>query len=440
MYLCRKYTNINHKTHNMILSFSIENFRSIKDKITINLLTEKRFKEKDLLENKFVENDSELIKSLLIYGRNASGKSNILLALKALAYLVDNSDGFKHDKDIPPYEPFKFDVACIKKPVKFEIDFISVSTKTKFKYIISFFKKEVDFEGLYVYPEGVKSKLYERNKNKIVYGDYYSGTKKAIEKDLLPNQLFLSKSSTSKVKYLDECYLYFSKYLYISTIHDTEYDKSIIRAFSEVFTKDEKMKNNLLELLKASDTSINDFRIIENEKEMKFSDTFPEDLKKEILDKYKYEVLTNHTLFENGNEVGQDTLDLESESFGTKKLFAIGSLILDTLEDGGVIVIDELDKGLHPLISKLLIQLFNSKKNNPNNAQLIFATHDSSLLDLEFLRRDQISFADKEYEGNTIFYRLSDIKGVRKDIPIDKWYLSGRFNAIPVTNEVNFKF
>ncbi len=426
----------------MIISFSVENFRSVKDKITINLLTEKRFKEKDLLENKFVENDSELIKSLLIYGRNASGKSNILLALKALAYLVDNSDGFKHDKNIPPYEPFKFDVACIKKPVKFEIDFISVSTKTKFKYIISFFKKEVDFEGLYVYPEGVKSKLYERSKNKIVYGDYYSGTKKAIEKDLLPNQLFLSKSSTSKVKYLDECYLYFSKYLYISTIHDTEYDKSIIRAFSEVFTKDEKMKNNLLELLKASDTSINDFRIIENEKEMKFSDTFPEDLKKEILDKYKYkyEVLTNHTLFENGNEVGQDTLDLESESFGTKKLFAIGSLILDTLEDGGVIVIDELDKGLHPLISKLVIQLFNSKKNNPNNAQLIFATHDSSLLDLEFLRRDQISFVDKEYEGNTIFYRLSDIKGVRKDIPIDKWYLSGRFNAIPVTNEVNFKF
>jgi AAA15 family ATPase/GTPase len=158
------------------------------------------------------------------------------------------------------------------------------------------------------------------------------------------------------------------------------------------------------------------------------------------LDKYKYEVSTSHTLFRNGEEVGQETLDLEDESLGTKKLFAIGALILDTLDDGGIIVIDELDKGLHPLISKLLINLFNSKKNNPNNAQLIFATHDSTLLDLEILRRDQISFVDKEYEGNSVYYKLSDIKGIRKDMPIDKWYLSGRFKAIPVTNEVNLRF
>ena len=424
----------------MILSFKIENFRSIKETITIDLSTEKRFKETDLRDNTFTENNTELIKSLLIYGRNASGKSNILTALKALVFLVEKSDTFKHDKDIPTYEPFKFDIAYTKKPVKFEIDFISIATKTKFKYIVSFYRKEIEFEGLYIYPEGVKSKLFERNRSKIAYGDYYRGTKKTIEKDLLPDQLFLSKSSTSRVKYLDECYLYFSKYMYISTIHDTEYDKSIIRAFSEVLTKDEKLKHNLLELLRASDTSIRDFRIIENEKEMRFSETFPEEIKNEILERYKYEVLTSHTLFENGNEIGQETLDLENESFGTKKLFAIGSLIIDTLGDGGVIIIDELDKGLHPLISRLLINLFNSKKNNPNNAQLIFATHDSALLDLEQLRRDQISFADKEYEGNTIFYRLSDIKGVRKDIPIDKWYLSGRFKAIPVTNEVNFKF
>lgn len=159
-----------------------------------------------------------------------------------------------------------------------------------------------------------------------------------------------------------------------------------------------------------------------------------------MLDKYKYEVSTSHALYTNGDEIGLETLALNEESFGTKKLFVIGSLILDTLDDGGVLVIDELDKGLHPLISKLLISLFNSKKNNPKNAQLIFATHDSSLLDLEILRRDQISFVDKEYEGNSIFYKLSDIKGVRKDTPIDKWYLSGRFKAIPVTYDVNLKF
>lgn len=423
----------------MILSLRIENFRSIKEEITVDFTTEKRLNEKDLNDNSFIQNDFELIKSLLIYGRNASGKSNILIALKALSFLVEESDSFKHDKTIPPYEPFKFDLAYQEKPVKFEIDFISVPTKTRFKYIVSFLPKQIVFEGLYIYPEGIKSKLYERSTDKISYGDYYRGTKKPIEADLLPNQLFLSKSSTSNVKYLDDCYLFFTKYIYVSVVHDTEYDKSIIRGFSEVLTKDENLKNNLLELLKASDTGINDFSIKENE-EITFPDTFPDEIKVQLQEKYKFEVLTNHTLFENGNEIGQEILGLDNESFGTKKLFAVGALILDTLSDGGVIVVDELDKGLHPLLSKLLIKLFNSKDNNPKNAQLIFATHDSALLDLEELRRDQISFAEKEYEGNTIFYKLSDIKGVRKDIPIDKWYLSGRFRAIPVTDEVNLKF
>jgi AAA15 family ATPase/GTPase len=424
----------------MIISFKIENFRSIKDPVTINLTTEKRLDKSDLPENFFEEDNTEMIKSLLFYGRNASGKSNILIALKALIFLVENSDSLKHDEDIPPYEPFKFDTGYINKPVKFEIDFLSVKTKTKFKYIVAYNSKEIEFEGLYIYPEGTRSKLFERKRSKITYGDYYKGTKKKIEDDLLQNQLFLSKSSTSKVKYLDDCYLYFSKYIYISTIHDTNYDETIIRAFSEILKKDKKLKYNLLELLKSSDTSINDFRIIENEKEMKFPRNIPEDFKNQLLDKYKYEVLTNHTLFDNGNEVGQTTLELENESFGTKKLFAIGALILDTLDDGGVIVIDELDKGLHPLISKLLIKLFNSQTNNPNNAQLIFATHDSTLLDLELLRRDQIGFVEKEYEGHSAFFRLSDIKGIRKDTPIDKWYLSGRFRGIPVINEVNLKF
>ncbi len=166
----------------------------------------------------------------------------------------------------------------------------------------------------------------------------------------------------------------------------------------------------------------------------------PEDIRKSLLDQYKYEVSTSHTLFKDSKEVGQETLNIENESSGTKKLFTTGALILMTLKNGGVIIIDELDNGLHPLISKLLINLFNSKKNNPKNAQLILATHDSSLLDLETLRRDQISFVDKEYEGHSIYYRLSDIKGIRKDIPLDKWYLSGRFKAIPVTNEVNLTF
>ena len=424
----------------MMLSLKIENFRSIKEPLNLNLTTEKRLMEDNLPYNSFVINNFELLTSLLIYGRNASGKSNVLRALKALTYLVDKSDSFKHEEKIKTYEPFLFDTESKNKPVRFEIDFITKESKTRFKYIISYTRTEIVYEALYAFPHKIQVKLFERTKSIFTYGEYYKGAKKKIENDLLPNQLFLSKSSTSKVKYLDECYLYLTKYIYISTIHDTEYDNSIIRTFSELLLNDDKLKCNLLELLKAADTTISDFNIIENEKKIRFNDSFSDDLKEKILESHKYEVRTQHSVYENGEQIDIATLDLENESFGTKKLFAIGGLILDALNDGSIIVIDELDKGLHPILTKLLINLFNSKKNNPNNAQLIFATHDSSLLDLEMLRRDQICFVDKTYEEYSIFYRLSDIRGVRKDIPIDKWYLSGRFKAVPVTTEPELIF
>ena len=223
----------------MILSFKIENFRSIKSPVTIDLTTEKRLNEDDLPHNSFVQNENEIVKSLVLYGRNASGKSNILLSLKALSYLIEESDAFKHEEKILPYEPFLFDNEYINKPVKFEVGFISIESKTRYKYAISFNSSEIIYEALYFYPEGVSAKLFERKKQKYSYGEYYRGTKKKIEDDLLPNQLFLSKSSTSKVKYLDEVYLYFKKYIYISIFHDVEYDQILIRAFSELLLKDE---------------------------------------------------------------------------------------------------------------------------------------------------------------------------------------------------------
>jgi len=424
----------------MLLSLKIENFRSVKDSLELKFTAEKRLQEDDLPNNSFIEGDTEILRSMVIYGRNAAGKSNVIKAFQAITYLIEKSDTFKYEKKISTYEPYLFDNSKKDKPVKFEVEFISIGNKIKYKYSIEFTHTEFIKESLYFYPEGVISKLFDRNKDKITYGDYYKGAKKAIEDDLLINQLFLSKASRNKVKYLDEVYLFFTKYLYVSSVHDMDYDNTIIKVFTELSLKNETLRSNLLELLKAADTNIQDFTIVENERNFKFPENFPDEAKKEIIEKFKYDIKTTHTLFDNGKEVGVTTLELENESFGTKKFLAIGSLILDTLEDGGIIIIDELDKGLHPLLTKMLINLFNSKTNNPNNAQLIFATHDSTLLDNDIFRRDQICFVDKEYEGGSILYKLSDIKGVRKDIPVDKWYLSGRFRAIPVISEINLKF
>lgn len=425
----------------MIISFKIENFRSIKDSMKIDFTRTNRLNEDNLPYNISNINNESILNSIILYGRNASGKSNVLLALNAISYLVENSDSFKHGQKIPPYEPFLFDKKTKKEAVKLEITFFGKKTNTKYQYSIEYTSNVIEKESLLFYPKGVQAKLFERKKDKIEYGEYYKGIKKSIEADLLENQLFLSKASTSNIKYLNEVYLYFTKDFYVSTVHDTEYDKSILRMFSEFVLKDEKFKANILKLLKAADTNISDFNISKNDMtKFKFPDNIPDELQNDILEKFKYDVNTKHLMFDGNELIGEESLKLEEESFGTKKLLTIGGLIVDALEDGSVIVIDELDKGLHPLLTKMLIKLFHSKTNNPNNAQLIFATHDSTLLDNEIFRRDQICFIDKEYEGGSIFYKLSDIKGIRKDIPIDKWYLSGRYKAIPVISEVNLEF
>jgi AAA15 family ATPase/GTPase len=238
--------------------------------LELKFSAENRLKEYNLPFNLFKECDIEILRSLVIYGRNSAGKSNILKAFKAITYLIENSDSFKHDKKQEPYEPFLFDNSFKNAPVKFEIEFISIPSKIKFKYQIEFSEFDILKESLYFYPEGVIAKLYDRNKYKITYGDYYKGAKKKIEDDLLNNQLFLSKASRNKIAYLDEVYLFFTKYLYVSTVHYTEYDNTIIKIFTELSTKNEKLKFNLLELLKAADTNIQDFTIGENKGDFKF--------------------------------------------------------------------------------------------------------------------------------------------------------------------------
>ena len=120
----------------------------------------------------------------------------------------------------------------------------------------------------------------------------------------------------------------------------------------------------------------------------------------------------------------------------------MGGIILGTLAEGQVLIIDELDNSLHPKLTKVLVGLFNDPATNPKKAQLIFTTHEVSLLDNELFRRDQIWLAEKEYQGYSHYYTIADIAGVRKDVPLEKWYMNGRFGATPVINEydLNFEF
>lgn len=424
----------------MLIYFKIKNFRSIKNELILDMTKHYRSDSSALKNNHFKIGGNNLIKSLILYGRNASGKSNILKAFRALTYLINTSDKLKHEEILQPYEPYLFEKSNMTLPVEFEICFIA-KDNFKYRYSIKFNKERFLYESLFFWPNGVESKLFERNLDNFTFGEYYKGEKVSIQKELLRNQLYLSKSATRNIEFLKEVFIFFTKYLFVSTIHAEDYDSYLIRSACDFMVKDNLRKENMKILLKAADTNILDFAITKiDEKNFKFPENVPDEIKKAFMDQFLYKIFTNHNLFENGEKVGIKKIPLNFESLGTKKLLAVGGLILDALLDGSVLIIDELDKSLHPLLTRMLISLFHNKKNNPNNAQLIFATHDSSLLDNNLFDREQIGLVDKEYEGNTIFYKLRDIKGVRKNIPFEKWYLSGKFDAIPVLSDIELKF
>ena len=248
----------------MLIYFKIKNFRSIKDELILDMTKYYSSDSPSLKNNNFKIEGINLIKSLILYGRNASGKSNILKAFHALQFLVDTSDKYKHGELIVPYEQFLFEKSINGNPVEFEIAFFA-KDKINYRYSIKFNKERFLYESLYFWPNGVESKLFERDLDKITFGEYYKGEKASIQKDLLNNQLYLSKSATRNVQYLKDAYLFLTKYLFVSTIHAEEYDKSLISSACDFMYNDDLRKENMKILLKAADTNILDFAITKME-------------------------------------------------------------------------------------------------------------------------------------------------------------------------------
>ncbi len=425
----------------MLLEFKVKNFRSVGDWQSFSMLAENKVKE--LNETVIDKSGYNFLPSAIVYGRNASGKSNLLEAFRALQFLVMESAEFKNNQRIPPYEPYRLCSKNTKEAIEFSVDFLA-EDDIRYIYSIGFTEFEIEYENLVFYPKSQPATLFNRVKNKKTqYGEYLTGRKKDIEYLLYPNQLFLSKVGTEKNEQLRIPYSFFSERTFVSTIHDTDYDNALIQIFTTKMGRNDIpfFKENIDKLMKVADTGID--RIIIREEEMDET-SLPEDMspdkKRELIEKYKYKVRTVHKTFDKSKISGEVEFRLLDESTGTMKLLAVGGLILEALADGQVLIIDELDKSLHPKLTKALINLFHNKMTNPNNAQLIFATHDVSLLDNELFRRDQVWFAEKEYEGCSHYYAISDIPGIRSNVPYEKWYMSGRFGAMPVINEYELDF
>jgi len=386
-------------------------------------------------------NKKQILKSAVVYGPNASGKSNILKALQALEYLVLSSASYKLDEEIETYEPFKLEKSCRTQPINIQISFLYGNIQ--YDYAISYTAKRIETEELYYYPTSTKSLLYSRTADKdMKFGDYYKGVKKTLEKLTLPNQLFLSKASENNVEALKDPFLFFRNGLQAYSTLENYQESSFARFYAKRLAENSKsaFAKRFNALICSLDTGITSVTAKETDWGDATFGNIPEEVKNRIKEDYKYEIKTHHPLYDNEKVVDSEIFDIRDESTGTQSLFAIAGLLIDALDKGRTLVVDEFEKNLHPDITKYFIRLFHNPDVNKKNAQLIFATHDISQLSNEHFRRDQVWFTYKDKVGATELMRCSEIPGLRLGTPIDKWYASGRLGAVPILDDRSFLF
>lgn len=431
----------------MLIEFEISNFRSYKDKQALSMLPSVRTRPNELAQSETYK-DIAVLRSAVIYGPNNSGKSNLLKGIRALKWLIDNSHSFNLGDKLEPNEYFAFDLRTKNQPTSFKVDFIAPN-KLRYEYGLVFDKEKVLKEELWLYRKNQsgkmsRAKLYVRQHEKSIdFGDYLKGPKKSIEEGLLDNQLFLSKAVQNKQEQLNAVYLFFQNHIGLSIFHDTEYDEIIMRTLGKFIyeNKSDPIVQLIEQIIIQADTGIIGIEAGDDSEipQMTFPDNFPDKEKEKVLKKFteqfKYQIKTCHRLFNEGKEIGMEKLPLKQQSTGTIKFFNMLYSTLTALSDGDVLIVDELDKSLHPDLTRLLIELFHNPETNPLNAQLIFVTHDVSLLSGELFGRDQMFFVNKNVYGASELNSIADFTGVRPKSPFEKWYMDGKFRAIPNINK-----
>jgi len=429
----------------MILEFSVENFRSIKSRQTFSMVAEpSKIKGDNVFEVSLPKGDSvRLLKTAVIYGANASGKSNLIKALGSLIQLIRRRIAGA-GRSVRGYDPFLFASETIAQPTSYEISFVFEGVKYKYKVVYNF--SNILEEELIYFPKGQANRIFERLGedddllHKIKLGKDF-GNK---EVDVFSNQLGINKFGTDTPhELLTKIYVYFSS-IEINNAVNGASDKMQMRRIAQRFSQPENQiyLNRLERLIRVADTKITslDMLVVEEPVQRLVRNNTTGVIDRAFENRSSKQIYGVHQFYDHGVAVDTKTLDFDEESDGTKALFWRGGLILEALEQGGILVFDELDNSLHPKLVKFLVKLFSHPMSNPKNAQLIFATHEVTLLDRDLFRTDQIWFAEKNQFGETELFSAQDFEGVREDVPFDKWYMAGKFGGLPKIEDIESIF
>ncbi|MDR0940704.1 MAG: ATP-binding protein [Bacteroidales bacterium] len=421
----------------MLVQFTVGNFLSFNQKRTLNLEAKGI---SELKSNISTFKTEKILRSAVIYGANSSGKSNLIKALERMREVVLTSVRL-NDSDELNYSPFLLSTETENQPTFFEIVFWQNSTKYRygFEYNLTQIVNEWLFTGK---SKKTEQPLFIRTEDGIGVSEKFKEGE-GHESKTNDNRLFVSLVAQLGGEISKNILVFFKDYNVLSGLEHNDYTGFTMRMLHKNLNGCE----DSLKLYQKLQLGFQDIKAIESDfNPFELPKDIPAELKKELIKDFSGKksigLKTIHNKFDKkGTIIDSVFLDkLRNESEGTNKIIDLSGPIINTLQQGKVLIVDELDAKLHPLITMRIVELFNSPEPNLNNAQLIFATHDTNLLGEELFRRDQIWFTEKDEQEQTDLYSLHDFNlpdgsKVRNDSNLEKNYMRGRYGAIPfITN------
>lgn len=404
----------------MLIEFSVGNYRSFKEVVTFSMVAapivvgDNPINRNNLFS---ATKEIELLKSAAIYGANASGKSNLVRAISFMKeFTINSAVGSRITNEIDT-DLYRLSINSELEASYFEMVFIIGTARYRYGFEVD--RQSVKSEWLYQILRTKESQLFDRENNTIkVFSKFSEG--RSLENKTRKNALFLSVVAQFNGDIATDVVDWFNDLNIFNNLDDDDYDNATIAALIEGHRT-----QDLIGLVTSLDLGIKDIQMIET--------PMPG-----LPGVISYEVKTAHWKYDSKeNRVDTEYFELdENESAGTQKLFNISGLLINILQTGEILIVDELDARLHPLISCAIVKLFNSPITNPRNAQLIFTTHDTNLLSANMFRKDQIWFTEKDRYGATDLYSLVEYE-IPDDAPFEQDYIAGRYGAIPFIGDLN---